>query len=96
MRAMWLMLQQPQAEDFVVSTGETHSVREFCECAFTLLGMDYRDYVKEDADAYRRAETIQLVGNSAKAHRLLGWKPEKGFQDLVRMMVDAELQVPGT
>jgi GDPmannose 4,6-dehydratase len=94
-RAMWLMLQQPQAEDFVVSTGETHSVREFCEFAFMQLGMDYRDYVKEDADAYRRAETIQLVGNSAKAHRLLGWKPEKGFQDLVKMMVDSELQVPG-
>ena len=95
-RAMWLMLQQPQAEDFVVSTGETHSVREFCECAFTLLGMDYRRYVKEDADAYRRAETVQLVGNSAKAHRLLGWKPEKGFEDLVKMMVDSDLQVPGT
>jgi len=95
-RAMWLMLQQQSAEDFVVATGETHSVREFCECAFAQLGMDYRDYVKEDADASRRAETVQLVGNSAKAHRLLGWKPEKGFRDLVKMMVDSDLQMLGT
>lgn len=94
-RAMWLMLQQPRAEDFVVSTGETHSVREFCECAFMHAGMDYRKHVKEDADAYRRAETIQLVGNSAKAHRLLGWKPETGFLDLVKMMVDADLRMLG-
>jgi GDPmannose 4,6-dehydratase len=92
-RAMWLMLQQPRPEDFVVSTGETHSVREFCECAFTHLGMDYREYVKEDAEAFRRAEAIQLVGNSAKAHRLLGWKPETGFRDLVKMMVDADLRM---
>ncbi|HUL90804.1 MAG TPA: GDP-mannose 4,6-dehydratase [Burkholderiales bacterium] len=91
-RAMWLMLQQPRAEDFVVATGETHSVREFCECAFMLLGLDYREYVKEDADAFRQAETIQLVGNSAKAQRLLGWQPEKGFRDLVKMMVDADLR----
>jgi GDPmannose 4,6-dehydratase len=91
-RAMWLMLQQARAEDFVVSTGETHSVGEFCECAFAHLGMDYRSYVKEDADAYRVAETTQLVGNSAKARRLLGWSPEKGFRELVKMMVDADLQ----
>ena len=94
-RAMWLMLQRPHAEDFVVSTGETHSVREFCERAFTQLDLDYRAYVKEDVDVYRRAETIQLVGSSEKAHRLLGWRPEKGFQDLVKMMVDADLQMLG-
>ncbi|HET7766014.1 MAG TPA: GDP-mannose 4,6-dehydratase [Burkholderiales bacterium] len=91
-RAMWSMLQQSRAEEFIVSTGETHSVREFCELAFARLGMDYRRYVKEDAHAYRAAETIQLVGNSAKAHRVLGWRPEKGFEDLVKMMVDADLQ----
>lgn len=92
-RAMWLMLQQPRAEDFVIATGEVHSVREFCECAFMQLGMDYREYVKEDAEAYRQAEPIQLVGNNAKARQLLGWKPEKGFRDLVKMMVDADLRM---
>ena len=92
-RAMWLMLQQGRAEDFVISTGETHSVREFCECAFGHLGLDYRKYVKEDASAYRGAEPIQLVGNSDKAHRLLGWKPEKGFRELVALMVDADLRM---
>jgi GDPmannose 4,6-dehydratase len=91
-RAMWLMLQQARAEDFVVSTGETHSVGEFCECAFAHLGMDYRVYVKEDADTYRVAETTQLVGNSTKARTLLGWRPEKGFLELVKMMVDADLR----
>lgn len=91
-RAMWLMLQQPRAEEFVVSTGETHSVREFCELAFAQLGMDYRRHVKEEADPYRAPEAIQLVGNSAKAHAELGWRPEKGFDELVRMMVDADLQ----
>ncbi len=94
-RAMWLMLQQDRAEDFVVSTGETHSVREFCECAFAHLGMDYRSYVREDANAYRRAETVQLVGNSAKAGRLLQWRPEVEFRDLVVMMVNADLGAPG-
>ena len=57
--------------------------------------MDYREYVKADADAYRRPETIQLVGNSAKAHRLLGWKPETGFREMVEMMVDADLRMLG-
>jgi GDPmannose 4,6-dehydratase len=93
-RAMWLMLQQPRAEDYVVSTGETHSVREFCELAFAQLGLDHREYLKEDAGAYRRAETVQLVGNSAKARRLLDWKPETGFPDLVKMMVEADLRMP--
>jgi GDPmannose 4,6-dehydratase len=95
-RAMWLMLQQARAEDFVVSTGETHSVREFCEQALARLGLDYRQHVKEDPDAYRAAETVQLVGNSAKARRALGWKPQTGFEDLVKMMLDADLQKAGT
>lgn len=91
-RAMWLMLQQNRAEDFVVSTGETHSVREFCECAFGHLGMDYRIYVREDVNAYRRAETTQLVGDSARARRQLDWRPDVGFRELVAMMVDADLR----
>jgi len=91
-RAMWLMLQQERAEEYVVSTGETHSVGEFCERAFAQLGMDYRGYVKEDAEGYRNVEAIQLVGDSTKARRLLEWRPEKGFRDLVKMMVDADLQ----
>ena len=91
-RAMWLMLQQPQAEDFVVATGEVHSVREFCECAFNHLGLDYRDYVREDSASYRPSEPALLVGNIGKARDLLGWKPQVGFQDLVTMMVDADLR----
>lgn len=91
-RAMWLMLQQPHAEDYVVATGEMHSVRELCEIAFGHLGLDYRDYVREDAAAYRPAESVQLVGNSTKARKRLGWVPEVGFQGMVRMMVDADLR----
>ncbi len=93
--AMRLMLGQDRAEDFVVSTGETHAVREFCEYAFAHLGMDYRDYVREDPDGSRRVETTQLVGNSAKARRLLGWRPQVAFRDLVAMMVDADLRALG-
>jgi len=91
-RAMWLMLQHARAEEFVISTGETHSVREFCECAFEYLGMDYRNYVREDAKAYRRAEPTQLVGDSTKARRLLNWRPDVRFRELVAMMVEAELR----
>ena len=91
-RAMWLMLQQPYAEDYVVATGETHSVRELCEIAFGHLGLDYRDYVREDAAVYRPAESVQLVGNSERARNQLGWVPEVGFRDLVSMMVDADLR----
>lgn len=91
-RAMWLMLQQPHAEDYVVATGETHSVREMCEIAFGHLGLDYRDYVREDAAAYRPAESVQLVGNSERARKQLGWVPEVGFREMVSMMVDADLR----
>lgn len=89
--AMWLMLQQPRAEDYVVATGETHSVRELCECAFEYLGLDYRDYVREEAAAYRPAEPVQLVGNASKARQLLDWRPRVGFRELVSMMVEADL-----
>lgn len=92
-RAMWLMLQQPQADDYVVATGEVHSVRELCDYAFKYIGLDYRDYVREDVTAFRPAESMQLVGDIEKARKCLGWQPEVDFHDLVDMMVDAELQM---
>jgi len=91
-RAMWLMLQQPQPDDYVLATGETHSVRELCEEAFSSVGLDYREYVVLEAESFRPPETAQLVGNPAKAHRVLGWKREVSFRDLVRRMVDADLE----
>ena len=90
-RAMWLMLQQPQPDDYVLATGETHSVRDLCEEAFSHVGLDYREYVVLEAESFRSPETAQLVGNPAKARRVLGWKREVSFRDLVRMMVDADL-----
>ncbi len=92
-RAMWLMLQQLHADDYVVATGETHSVRELCEIAFERLGLDYRDYVKEDAVWYRPVEAVQLVGCSTNAKNQLGWVPEVRFREMVSMMVDADLQL---
>ena len=89
-RAMWLMLQAPHADDYVVATGETHSVRELCEYAFDTLGLNYRDYVREEASDYRPAEPILLVGRADKAKHVLGWTPEIGFSELVSMMVDAD------
>lgn len=90
--AMWLMLQHESADDYVVATGETHSVREFCECAFGYLGLDYKDYVREDVSAYRPVEPAILVGNADKAKTVLGWVPKVGFNELVHMMVDADMQ----
>jgi GDP-D-mannose dehydratase len=75
----------------VLATGETHSVRELCEEAFSYLGLDYREYVAQETETFRMPETAQLVGNPAKARVALGWKPEVSFRDLVRMMVDADL-----
>ena len=94
-RAMWLMLQAPSADDYVVATGQTHSVRDLCEVAFSHLDLDYRTYVREDAAAYRPAEVTQLVGSSEKARKALGWTPEANFRDLVQMMVDADLNIIG-
>ncbi|HEV7684844.1 MAG TPA: GDP-mannose 4,6-dehydratase [Pyrinomonadaceae bacterium] len=90
-RAMHLMLQQPEADDYVIATGETHSVREFCELAFKKVGLDYRDYVKIDEQFCRPAEVDLLIGNAAKARQVLGWKPNYGFQQLVNEMVEADL-----
>ena len=91
-RAMRLMLQQEYADDYVVATGKAHSVRELCDLAFSRLGLDYCDYVREDASAYRPVESALLVGSAAKANRKLGWQPEVEFKELVYMMVDADLQ----
>jgi GDPmannose 4,6-dehydratase len=92
-RAMWLMLQQPKPADFVVATGETHSVGEFCKLAFARVGLDHEDYVVQDCDDLRPPESLQLVGNPAAAKRELGWKPTVTFQELVWMMVDADLEL---
>ena len=92
-RAMWLMLQQLHADDYVLCTGESHSVRMFCGYAFDHLGLDYRNYVTEDQAFHRPAESVRLVGCAAKAKRELGWAPQVGFKDLVHMMVDADLQI---
>jgi GDPmannose 4,6-dehydratase len=91
-RAMWLMLQQERADDYVIATGKTHSVRELCELAFSRLELDYRDYVREDTLAYRPAESSLLVGCAAKANSKLNWEPEIGFRELVHMMVDTDLK----
>jgi len=90
-RAMYLMLQQESPDDYVVSTGETHSVREFCEVAFGHVGLDYENHVVIDEAFYRPAEVDLLVGTAEKAGTVLGWTPTVGFQDLVTMMVDADL-----
>ncbi len=90
-RAMWMMLQQDQPQDFVVATGESHSVREFCEIAFHHVGLDWAKYVRQDPRFMRPAEVDHLFGDASKAHRILGWKPEVNFAGLIRMMVDADM-----
>ena len=92
-RAMRLMLAQDRPDDFVVATGETHSVREFCEVAFGHVGLAWEDHVVVDEAFYRPAEVDLLVGDATKAHEVLGWRPEVGFQDLVMMMVDADMDL---
>jgi GDPmannose 4,6-dehydratase len=90
--AMWLMLQQEKPDDYVVATGETHTVREFCERAFAHVGLDYREFVKVDPQYFRPTEVDILVGDASKAERVLGWKPKVRFGDLVKRMVDADLE----
>jgi len=89
---MWLILQLDQPEDFVLATGHTHSVRQFCELAFGYLGLDYREYVIQDPIYVRPAEVELLVGNPTKAKQKLGWETETSFDELVRIMVEAELR----
>ena len=91
-RAMWLMVQQDTPSDYVVATGETHSVREFCEVAFARAGLDYEDHVVVDERFFRPAEVDLLIGDPTKAEETLGWKPQMGFEELIRMMVDSDLE----
>ena len=92
-KAMWLMLQQPEPGDYVVGTGETHSVRELCEVAFGYLGLDWRKYVVQDPAFFRPADVDLLVADPTKARTKLGWKPTVSFEELIKMMVDADLQL---
>ena len=91
-QAMWQMLQQPQPDDYVVATGETHSVRELCEVAFGHVGLDYHDHVAQDQRFFRPAEVDLLVGDPSKAGRVLGWEPQVGFRQLVELMVEADVE----
>ncbi len=92
-RAMWLMLQQSHPEDFVIGTGETHSVQEFCEIAFAHVGLDWQQYVVQDQRFMRPAEVDLLVSDPSKAKRVLGWEPRVKFPELVKMMVDSDLEL---
>lgn len=91
-RGMWLMLQHPEPDDFILATGQTHSVRDLCEAAFSCVGLDYREHVIAGSGDFRPSEAAMLVGNPAKARRLLGWKPEISFREMVEMMVKADLE----
>ncbi len=89
--AMWLMLQQPEPDDYVISTGETHSIHELLDVAFSYVGLDWKKYVDIDPKLVRPAEVDYLCGDSSKARRILGWKPKVDFRRLVEMMVEADL-----
>ncbi|MDE2821572.1 MAG: GDP-mannose 4,6-dehydratase [Chloroflexota bacterium] len=91
-RAMWLMLQQDAPEDYVIATGKTHSVQRLLEVAFGHVGLDWRDYTVQDPQFMRPAEVDLLVGDASKAKRELGWQPEVSFEDLIGMMVEADLK----
>lgn len=93
--AMHLMLQQPEPDDYVVASGETHSVREFCELAFGCVGLDYQKYVRIDEQYYRPAEVDLLIGDATKARNALGWKPKYTFEELVKEMVESDLESVG-
>ena len=94
--AMWLMLQQPKPDDYVVATGETHSVREFCQLAFARAGLDWERRVIVDPALVRPADVDLLVGDASKARRVLGWRSKTSFRGLVEMMVDADLERNGS
>ncbi len=91
--AMWLMLQQEKPDDYVIATGETHSVREFLEVAFDCAGLDWKKYVEIDPRYYRPAEVDMLMGDASKARRQLGWAPKTRFADLAKLMVDADIEL---
>ncbi|MFM7368610.1 MAG: GDP-mannose 4,6-dehydratase, partial [Sphaerospermopsis kisseleviana] len=94
-RAMWLMLQQDQPDDYVIATGETHSVREFLELAFGYVNLNWQDYVEFDQRYLRPAEVDLLIGDPTKARQKLGWQPSVSFKELVSLMVEADLQALG-
>jgi GDPmannose 4,6-dehydratase len=91
-RAMWMILQQPEPDDFVLATGKTHSIRELLEVAFGVVGLDWRKHVEIDPKLIRPAEVDFLRGDAAKAREKLGWQPEVGFEELIKMMVEADLE----
>jgi GDPmannose 4,6-dehydratase len=91
-RAMWMMLQQDDPDNYVIATGETHSIREICEVAFSHMGLDYKDYVRCDERFFRPAEVDLLVGDPSKAGQQLGWEPRVSFTELIHMMVEADLE----
>ena len=91
-KAMWAMLQQDEPDDYVICSGENHSVKEFCEKAFAVAGLDYRDYVKLSEKFLRPAEVDNLLGDSSKAKKKLGWKYDVSFNELVREMVESDLE----
>jgi GDPmannose 4,6-dehydratase len=91
-RAMWLMLQQKDPEDFVIATGRNHSVRDLADIAFSHLGLKYQDYVEVDPQFVRPAEVDVLLGDSSNAKKKLGWQPEVSFEQLVEMMVEADME----
>ncbi len=93
--AMWLMLQQDRPDDYVIATGETHSVQEFCELAFGHVDLNWRDWVVQDERFMRPAEVDLLIGDAAKAHEALGWKPHTSFRELVMMMVESDMELVG-
>jgi GDPmannose 4,6-dehydratase len=92
-RAMWMMLQQPEPEDYVIATEETHSIREMCETAFGYRDLDWREYVVQDPRFMRPAEVDILIGDASKAHRQLGWEPSVPFEDMVHNMVDRDVEL---
>ncbi|MCL2926019.1 MAG: GDP-mannose 4,6-dehydratase, partial [Trichodesmium sp. MAG_R04] len=92
-RAMWMMLQQKEADDYVIATNETHSIQEFLEIAFTYVNLNWQDYVEFDSRYLRPAEVDLLIGDSTKAREKLGWKPSVTFTELVHLMVDSDMKI---
>jgi GDPmannose 4,6-dehydratase len=92
-RAMWMMLQQPEPDDYVIATEETHSIREMCEAAFGYQDLDWQEYVVQDPRFMRPAEVDILIGNASKAHRQLGWEPTVSFDEMVHVMVDSDIHL---
>ena len=90
---MWLMLQQDEPDDYVVATGETHSVRELVDVAFEHVGLDPEEHVRIDPRFMRPAEVEHLIGDASRARERLGWRPQTSFEELVRLMVDADLEL---